>query len=171
MKMRRHCFDIFRTCLKKMSQLTFNIKFRVSINKNDSKKNHLRVISLEKSYKFFLRMCIYVDRIYSLVHRFMQAKFANSGSIFSRDNSEKFKLASKVIKIDSKIIFSQPWSKSVKQTVQLQRRREAERCCLFSEPSKSKIMVLRKKDFMCKLLKSFSNFTRIKSRRGILICF
>jgi hypothetical protein len=52
---------------------------------------------------------------YSLFHQFRQAKFANGGSILSSSQfsilpqlPQKMKLASKVVKIDPKIIFSLP---------------------------------------------------------------
>jgi hypothetical protein len=63
---------------------------------------------------------------FSVFHRFRQAKFAYSGLILSTSHflilshhpPLKMKLAFKVVKIDSKIITSLPWSKSVKDTIE-----------------------------------------------------
>ncbi len=56
-----------------------------------------------------------VLELYSVFHRFMQAKFANGGSILSSSQfsilpqlTQKIKLASKVVKVDPKIIVSLP---------------------------------------------------------------
>ncbi len=61
---------------------------------------------------------------YSVFHKFRQAKFAYGGSILSFSQNlllpqlpQKMKLAVKVVKSDSKIIISLPWSKSVKLNV------------------------------------------------------
>jgi hypothetical protein len=61
---------------------------------------------------------------YSVFHRFRQAKFASGGSNLSSSQfllqpqpPLNMMLIIKVVKIDSKIIISLPWSKSVKHTV------------------------------------------------------
>jgi hypothetical protein len=55
------------------------------------------------------------QKVYSEFHRFRQAKFAFGGSILSSSQfsilpqlAQKMKLASKVVKVDSKIIVSLP---------------------------------------------------------------
>ncbi len=63
-------------------------------------------------------------QLYRVFHWFRQDIFANGGSILSSSRfyvhtqlTPKMKLASKVVKFDSKIVISLPWSKSVKLTV------------------------------------------------------
>jgi hypothetical protein len=58
---------------------------------------------------------LFISIIYSVFHQFRQAKFAYDGSILSSSQflllpqpPRKVELASKVVKVDSKIIFSLP---------------------------------------------------------------
>ncbi len=61
-----------------------------------------------------------MENHYSVLHRFRQANFPNGGFILTSSRflllphqPQKMKLASKVVKIDLKIIISLPQSKSV----------------------------------------------------------
>ncbi len=64
--------------------------------------------------------------MYSVYHRFMQAKIAYGGSILSSSQflllssgPLKLTLTIKVVKIDSKTVILLPWSKSMKQSLEM----------------------------------------------------